>query len=43
MLISHKQNSGKDHNIRITNKSIKNLAEFKYLKIDTNKSQFHGL
>ena len=43
MLIPHKQNSGQNHNIRITNKSIKNVAELKYLKIDTNKSKFHAL
>jgi hypothetical protein len=33
MLLSHQQNTGQYHNIKITNKSFENVAQFKYLEI----------
>jgi hypothetical protein len=31
MLLSHHQNAGKNHDIKIANKSFENVAQFKYL------------
>jgi hypothetical protein len=32
MLLSHNQNSGQNCDIKITNKSLENVAEYKYLR-----------
>jgi hypothetical protein len=31
MLLSHQQNAGKNHDIKIANKSVENVTQFKYL------------
>jgi len=37
-----KKNTGKDHNIKICNKPLEKLEDFKYLvKIQINKKCFH--
>jgi hypothetical protein len=33
MLLSHHQNAGQDHSIKIANRSLKNVAQLKYLGI----------
>jgi hypothetical protein len=39
MLLSRHQNAGHNHNIRISNRSLENIAQFKYLgTIATNKN-----
>jgi hypothetical protein len=39
MIMSRHPNSGQNQNIRIANESFENVAEFKYLGDDTNKSE----
>jgi hypothetical protein len=31
MLVSHQQNAGQNHDVKIANRSSKNVAQFKYL------------
>jgi hypothetical protein len=43
MLISHHENAGQNHNIKIANRSFENMAKFNYLgKIITDQNVFHG-
>jgi hypothetical protein len=40
--MSHHQNAGQNHSIKIANRSFKNVARFKYLrKIVTNQNMIH--
>jgi hypothetical protein len=42
MLMSHHQNAGQNHNIKITNRSFENMAKFRYLGMEvTNKNLIH--
>jgi hypothetical protein len=40
MLLSHHQNAGQNHNIKIANKSFENVTQFKYVFWNSNKSKF---
>jgi hypothetical protein len=40
MLLSHHQNAGQNHDIKIANRSFENVAEFKYFWNEINKSKF---
>jgi hypothetical protein len=42
MLMSHTQNVGKNHNIKIANRSFENMAKFKYFGTTaTNQNRIH--
>jgi hypothetical protein len=42
MVVSHNQDAGQNHNILIANKSLKNVAKFKYFGTTvTNKNCSH--
>jgi di/tripeptidase len=42
ILISHNQNAGQNHNIKITNGAFENMAKFKYFgTTTTNKNVIH--
>jgi hypothetical protein len=43
MLLSHHQNAGQNHNIKIANRSFENVARFKYWGTTvTNQNLFRG-
>jgi hypothetical protein len=43
MLLSHHQNAGQNHNIKIANRSFENVAQFKYLGMTlTNRNSIQG-
>jgi 23S rRNA-/tRNA-specific pseudouridylate synthase len=43
ILISHHQNTGKNHNIRVANRSFENVAKLKYLGTKVTKENLiHG-
>jgi hypothetical protein len=41
MLMSHHQNAGQNHNIKIANRSFGNLVKFRYLGTVTNRNLIH--
>jgi hypothetical protein len=40
MLLSHHQNAGKNHDIKVANNSLKNVAQFKYLGTEVTDQNF---
>jgi hypothetical protein len=43
MVVSRQQNVGQSHSLLLDNKSIENVAKFKYLGIKCSKSKLHAL
>jgi hypothetical protein len=39
MLLSHHQNAGQNRDIKIANKCFENVAQYRYLRINCNKSK----
>jgi hypothetical protein len=40
MLLPHHQNGGQNHNIKIANTPLENVAQLKIFRNDSNKSKF---
>jgi hypothetical protein len=40
MLLSGHQNAGQNRDLKIANRSVENVSQFKYLGSDSNKSKF---